>query len=337
VIDGNALAGYTTLEGPKVYKRDGWYFIFAPAGGVKQGWQSVFRSRHVAGPYEGRIVLAQGTSDINGPHQGALVDTPTGESWFLHFQDLDAYGRVVHLQPVTWRDGWPVIGVDPDGDGTGEPVRAFRKPDVGQQEPIAAPASSDEFDAATLGLQWQWQANPDASWFSLTARPGALRLNAVPSGGNLWTSPNLLLQKFPAPAFVATAAVAGERLRDGERAGLIVFGADYAWVGVRRRGPALAIVAATAPSAADGTPEREVVAAATTDATLYLRATVAEGAMVDFRYSTDNRTFVAIGAPFKATAGRWVGAKIGLFAARPRDATAGGYAAVDWFRIAGHP
>jgi beta-xylosidase len=334
VIDGNALAGYTTLEGPKFYKRNGWYYIFAPAGGVKQGWQSVFRSRQVGGPYEGRIVLAQGRSDINGPHQGALVDTAKGESWFLHFQDLDAYGRVVHLQPVAWRDGWPVIGRDDDGDGTGEPVRTFRKPDVGRAFPVSMPPTSDEFDGPSLGLQWQWQANPVRTWFSLASPRGAIRLNTVPFDKNLWTSPNLLLQKFPAPAFVATTAITADALNNGDRAGLIVFGADYGWVGVRRMGTAVKIVAAYAPAAADGTAEREVIAPATPADVVYLRASVREGAGVAFSYSLDNRTFAPIGEPFSAKPGKWVGAKVGLFAARPPVAPPGGHAAFDWFRIA---
>jgi beta-xylosidase len=137
VIDGDKIPGYKTLEGPKFHKRNGEYWIFAPAGGVKAGWQSAFRSKTVAGPYESRIVLDQGSTDINGPHQGAWVDTPAGEDWFFHFQDLDAYGRVVHLQPMRWRDdGWPVMGVDADGDGKGEPVRTWRKPNTGAPSPI---------------------------------------------------------------------------------------------------------------------------------------------------------------------------------------------------------
>ena len=123
-----------TIEGAKLYKRDGWYYIFSPAGGVATGWQEVLRSKNIWGPYETRNVMEQGSTDINGPHQGGWVDTPDGkEYWFLHFQDKGPYGRVVHLQPMEWRqDGWPVIGVDPDGDGRGEPVRKYHKPNVGK-------------------------------------------------------------------------------------------------------------------------------------------------------------------------------------------------------------
>ena len=131
-------ARHPTLEGPKLYKRDGWYYILAPAGGVPQGWQVALRARNIYGPYEDRVVLRQGRTHVNGPHQGALVDTARGEWWFVHFQDAGVYGRIVHLEPVTWRDGWPLPG-DPEA---GEPVARHVKP-AGPAQPIAVPATSD--------------------------------------------------------------------------------------------------------------------------------------------------------------------------------------------------
>lgn len=101
-----------TIEGPKLYKRNGWYYIFAPAGGVATGWQTVLRSKNIYGPYEEKIVLHQGGSSINGPHQGGWIETQTGESWFLHFQDVGNAGRIIHLQPMRWENDWPVIGDD---------------------------------------------------------------------------------------------------------------------------------------------------------------------------------------------------------------------------------
>ncbi|HEY5807073.1 MAG TPA: family 43 glycosylhydrolase, partial [Povalibacter sp.] len=172
IIDANKLPDWRTLEGPKLYKRHGYYYVFAPAGGVATGYQAVFRSRNIRGPYENRIVLDQGNTTINGPHQGAWVDTASGEDWFLHFQDRGPFGRVVHLQPMEWNDDWPLMGTDPDKDGKGEPVLRHRKPDIGKTYPPAAPQTSDEFTAPTLGLQWQWNANPQADWASLTASPG---------------------------------------------------------------------------------------------------------------------------------------------------------------------
>ena len=317
VVNGDQLSGYTTLEGPKLYKRDGWYYIFAPAGGVKTGWQSVFRSRSIRGPYEDRIVLAQGSTVINGPHQGALVDTPTGEWWFLHFQDKHAYGRIVHLQPVAWRDGWPVIGADADGDGKGEPVLRHRKPKIALSSgrdgatPVAPPMS-DDFSSKQLGVQWQWQANPRNEWFSLTARPGHLRLFAQPLPKNdLYRAPHLLLQKFPAPRFVATAQLELNASRDGDAAGLLVFGYDYAWIGIRD-GKLVHVVVQRAHQQPVAT---ETSAPLSGTGPVYLRVSVNDDAICRFAFSVDGKSYSDVGEPFKASVGHWVGAKVGLFAA----------------------
>jgi beta-xylosidase len=135
-----------TVEGPKFYKRNGYYYIFAPAGGVATGWQLALRSKSIYGPYERKVVMDQGGTKINGPHQGAWVNTQKGEDWFLHFQDKGVYGRVVHLQPMKWINDWPVIGVDKDSDGKGVPVLIYKKPNVGKTYPIETPAESDEFN-----------------------------------------------------------------------------------------------------------------------------------------------------------------------------------------------
>ncbi|MDE6378290.1 MAG: glycoside hydrolase 43 family protein, partial [Duncaniella sp.] len=200
-----------TIEGAKMYKRGDWYYIFSPAGGVATGWQEVLRSKSPWGPYEVRNVMEQGDTDINGPHQGAWVDTPDGqEHWFLHFQDKGPYGRVVHLQPMTWlENGWPVIGVDPDGDERGVPVTTYRKPNVGGTYAKETPQDTDEFSSTELGLQWQWKDNPSALWYFCDANAGKLRLfsHVLPESKQLYDAPNLLLQKFPARDFTATALV----------------------------------------------------------------------------------------------------------------------------------
>ena len=133
IFDGNEN-DQITIEGPKMYKRNGYYYIFAPAGGVKTGWQTILRSKNPFGPYEYKVVLRQGDSLVNGPHQGAWVDTITGEDWFLHFQDVYAGGRIVHLQPMHWENDWPVIGVNKPGNDYGEPVMEYKKPDIGKSE-----------------------------------------------------------------------------------------------------------------------------------------------------------------------------------------------------------
>jgi beta-xylosidase len=229
IFDGHQH--HPTIEGPKLYKRNGYYYIFAPAGGVPTGWQTVLRSKNIYGPYEDRIVMDQGTSVVNGPHQGGWVELKSGESWFVHFQDKGAYGRIVHLQPMKWVDDWPVVGNDADGNGKGEPVISFRRPDVGRNYPVETPQATDEFNRRRLGLQWQWQANYDQSWFSLRAHQGWMRLNTVSikAGANLWSVPNLLLQKFPAEEFEVVTRIDARKLPVGARAGVVIMGLDYSY------------------------------------------------------------------------------------------------------------
>lgn len=149
VFDGHE--NHPTVEGPKFYKRNGYYYLFAPAGGVATGWQLVLRSKNVFGPYEERIVMEQGETSINGPHQGAWVETAEGEDWFFHFQDKGAYGRIVHLQPMRWVNDWPVIGFDDNGDGIGNPVASFKKPLVNRKIKTITPPESDELMRPNLG------------------------------------------------------------------------------------------------------------------------------------------------------------------------------------------
>ncbi len=330
VFEGGAK--HPTIEGPKLYKRDGWYWIFAPAGGVKPGWQVALRSRSVYGPYEDRIVLAQGRTGVNGPHQGAWVSAPDGGDWFLHFQDRGAYGRVVHLQPMRWRDGWPVMGDDADGDGTGEPVASARKPVAG--EPPREPQASDEFDGASLGLQWQWQANPDASWWSVV--DGALRLSAVPHASpadTLWAAGHLLLQKLPAPAFTATTLLDPGGLREGEEAGLVVMGRDYAVLTVSPGADGVRLSLRVCPEADASGTETEASARPVGAGPIELRVEVTEGAICRFSARAGGGVFRPIGDPFPAREGMWIGAKIGVVARASHGATTTGSARFDWFRV----
>ena len=253
VFDGHD--NHPTIEGPKFYKRNGYYYIFAPAGGVRPGWQTVLRSKSVYGPYEDKIVLAQGNTDINGPHQGGYVDLDNGQGWFVHFQDRGIFGRIVHLQPVVWKDDWPVMGIDKDGDGKGEPVTVYDKPDVGASYAVAVPQTSDDFDRLQMSLQWQWQANYKESWVSLAGHKGWLRLfsQSLPSdSANLWQVPNLLLQKFPAPQFTVTTKISFHGNAMDERAGLIVMGMDYAYVAVNRQNDGIELIQVRCPNAIDG-------------------------------------------------------------------------------------
>jgi beta-xylosidase len=335
IIDGHEKD--TTLEGPKLYKRHGYYYVFAPAGGVKPGWQLVYRSKSIYGPYERRVVLAQGSTDINGPHQGAWVDTLAGEDWFIHFRDIGAYGRVVSLEPMHWgSDEWPVIGVHPSAAGTGEPVASYAKPKVLQNTPVYTPPDSDEFNAPALGLQWQWQANPQPSWAFPSSALGVLRLVNVPAPGadvNLWDVPNLLLQKFPAPAFTLTTKLTFTPRAPGDETGLVVMGRSYSALTLQNTAQGLVIKQLIRQHADQAGPGTESTAIPVQGSTFYLRAVVDHQAMVNFFYSVDGTAFHPVGTPFQAVAGEWIGAKAGLFAIGAATQGEFGYADYDWFRF----
>jgi beta-xylosidase len=296
----------------------------------------VLRSKSILGPYEDKIVLERGSTVINGPHQGAWVETQKGESWFLHFQDYDAYGRITHLQPMRWENDWPLIGEDFDKNGVGEPVMQYRKPDIGKKVPVATPLTTDEFNNTTLGLQWQWEANNQQNWFSLSSRKGWLRLN-VPSVQdsirNFWFIGNIFAQKFPAPQFRATVKVEFKPVTNGEKTGLIVYGSDYAFLGIDKSAKGYKVMQSVCLNADKGMPEKEVAAKEIADGSGYLRVEVTLGALCSFSYSLDGISYLPIGEKFAAKAGRWVGAKVGLFAVGPKDTQKLGYAEYDWFRV----
>ncbi len=257
VFDGN-LNDQITIEGPKLYKRNGYYYIFAPAGGVKTGWQTVLRSKNIYGPYEYKVVLRQGDTKVNGPHQGAWVDTVTGQDWFIHFQDVYAAGRIIHLQPMEWYEDWPIIGeVKKDENGKpleeyGTPVSEYTKPDIGvsskeledkEKYPICAPDLDDDFDKDHLGLQWQWNANPEDDWIEFMPDKSKIKLNAVP------TTPyrpvcdyrNLLLAKWASPEFSCVTKMSLKDMASGDYAGCVALGVNYIALGVIKQGDSYAV------------------------------------------------------------------------------------------------
>ena len=335
IFDGHKE--HPTVEGPKIYKRNGYYYIFAPAGGVSAGWQMVLRSKHIFGPYEVKTVMTRGKTDINGPHQGAWVETKTGENWFLNFQDLGAYGRVVHLNPMKWINNWPVIGTDSDSDGIGEPVRTYKKPNVGKSFPKITPPESDEFNTSEVGLQWQWQANYQTIWGYPSGNLGFFRLNCIPRHAdtiNLWSVPNLFLQKFPAPEFTATAKLTFDSRFDGEEVGLVVMGMDYGTLSLKKNNAGLEI-RTTFCKQADKAGKEEVIETKPVDSsTAYFRVQVRRDATCQFSYSADGVNFTDMGNSFKAREGKWIGAKLGFFALGNKVVNDAGSADIDWFRVA---
>ncbi|QCK13289.1 glycoside hydrolase family 43 protein [Mangrovivirga cuniculi] len=336
VFDGHG--DHPTIEGPKFYKRNGYYYIFAPAGGVPTGWQTILRSKNVFGPYEDKIVLEQGETEINGPHQGGWVELESGESWFVHFQDKEAYGRIVHLQPMKWKNDWPVIGIDKDGDGKGWPVMIHKKPDVKGDHKIVTPEDSDEFNSISLANQWQWHANPKASWAFTNAAAGKLRLYTVQSpdkSDNLWNVPNLLLQKFPAEEFTVTTKLSfsfNDEITN-EKIGLVIMGEDYAHLNLTSKSDGVYLSYGERQNARTGGEEiTKNITKLNTDE-IYLRVTVIDGGKCQFSYSKNGKKFIDIDEVFTARPGRWIGAKVGLFAIRNQRINDSGYADFEWFRF----
>ena len=334
VIDGNI--DQPTIEGPKMYKRNGYYYIAAPAGGVATGWQVILRSKHVYGPYETKNVLHQGSTPINGPHQGGWVELDSGETWFMHFQDKGAYGRIVHLQPVHWVDDWPLMGENINEEGLGEPVLQYKKPDVGQVYPIEVPATSDDFAEDHLGLQWQWHANEGEGWYSLTEKKDHIRLyaaNALVDGGNtLWDTPNLLMQKFPALEFEVTTKMHFHPETGEDQAGLVVMGFDYGSLTLKQEKTGEQRLVLTKGNGPEKKEEEET-SVAIDQSDIYLRVTVKEGAECFFSYSLDGESFHSIGDQLIAKKGQWIGAKVGIFSTNLQQKNSKGYADFDWVLV----
>jgi beta-xylosidase len=313
---------HPTVEGPKFLKKDGWYYILAPAGGVPTGWQVALRSRHVYGPYEDKVVLAQGGTAINGPHQGALLDAPNGGWWFLHFQDAGVYGRISYLQPVIWRDQWPLIGSQ-NGNRIGEPVRRFAKPV--ENGPTVIPQTSDEFNSPHLGLQWQWHANHKKSWYSLGRREGWLRLHPQYAvRGKMAVPPNLLLQKFPARSFTVETVFNFVPKQSGEESGLIVTGKSSASISVEKAGAGNRLVLRV-----NGV---QIFVREDVPSTIKLRASVEDGGLCSFSFATGN-DFIPVPERFQAESGVWIGAKIGLYSISRKRTGPKGYVDFDYFRF----
>lgn len=338
-----------TVEGPKFYKRDGWYWLMAPAGGVATGWQIAMRSKSPYGPYECRTVMEQGKTAFNGPHQGGWVHTAQGEDWFMNFQDKGPYGRVVHLQPMRWQDGWPVIGEARRGAKCGNPVATYKKPNVGAAPaPVANPVESDEFNATELGKQWQWHANY-SQFYGQPTPYGFYRLythKLSEQFANLWEAPNLLLQKTPADAFTATAKVQFAAKKEGQYGGLIMMGRSYSALVVKRVGDRFQLQQLTCNKADKGKAETAAVLAELKPSSkdkvdydpaiymdIYLRLTVKEGAKLTFAYSLDGKKFTPCGEEFQMVEGKWIGAKFGFVAEEPAGKGVRGYMDVDWIRV----
>lgn len=312
LVYSGADYGDTTVEGPKLYRRNDYYYILCPAGGVKRGYQLALRARNITGPYERRVVLSQGDTQINGPHQGGWFDTGAGADYFIHFQDLGVYGRVPHLQPVRWADDWPEMGAG------GQPVLSG---DLPREAAGGCPGMSDEF-AGALSLQWQWQANPNKAWYGFTDK--GLRLRAAPAD-SLFHAGQFLSQLMQHYDFDMDARISLRGIA-GDRAGIAMMGYKYGFLALEDG--ALALVAGEAKEInrreRERVTETQLARARWDKPEAYLRMSARNGKYA-FYYGDDARALTPIGGWLDMTCGGWTSARPGIFCLNT-NGQFGGYA-----------
>lgn len=327
------------LEGSHLYKINGYYYLYCTYGGL-DGFQAALRSKNIYGPYEQKVVIRDITKGPNyGIHQGALIQTQTGQWWTMLFVDSGPFGRFPSLQPVSWQDDWPMVGVD------GKAVVTYKKPDVGKEYPAKTLETSDEFESEKLGMQWGWNHNPAPDKWSLTQNPGSLRLQTVKVVENLPEARNTLTQRMFAYysdsiATVATIKMDFGNMKEGDVAGLAIFQDPYAYIGIKKTDGQNYVVMVNNGQTIDSVPVNA--------STIYLRAEPFYGSgaaksygakavngtgVATFSYSLDNKSFTKLGnelsMQFKLVV--FTGNKFCLFNYATKEL--GGYVDFDWFRV----
>lgn len=333
------LTADAMLEGCHLYKIGDYYYIYGTYGGWPSG-QTVLRSKNVFGPYEEKMLIEKWINNQpNTVHQGALIETPSGEWWTILQQDLGALGRMPNLQPVKWQDNWPVIG------NNGVPYTTYKKPNTGTSSPRSALPTNDNFRSYPIGMQWEWNHNPDNGAWSLFERPGWLRLKTSGTADRLTQARNMLTQRIyafhdkPSTASTGTVRLDVSNLQEGDRAGICILQDPYAAIAVEIKDGKQQLVwwqdQLTANNGFTPMQETQVI---DIDSVIYLRAAITYGtSKTQFFYSTDNKTYKALGS--QTTMGYnlsvFVGARFGLFCYNGNEATEAsgknGYADFDWF------
>ena len=321
VFDGNDGKNHT-VEGPKLYKRNGYYYIFAPAGGVATGWQLVLRSKNIYGPYEHKLIMNDWSSyPENGLHQGGMVQLKNGDWWFMIMQDRGPIGRVPCLVPVKWIDGWPMLGDE------GKDLITYPKPATGKKSKIKSPATTDEFNASQLGLQWQWNHNPDNSRWSLKERKGYMRLYAS-QASTLKDARNTLTQRVQGPSCEGSVEMEVTGLKDGNIAGFGIFEFPYAYVAIRQESGRRKIVMCN-----DGKDIETVEHFNGDKLWIRVRATDKEFKAL-FYYSLDGVNYKRIGNELQMGLGLpWTANRFALFNFNTTPQGNNGYADFNWFRF----
>ena len=312
------------LEGSHLYKIGDYYYIYSTYGGWP-AFQTVFRSKNIYGPYEEKKLI-----DDDNIHQGALIQTQTGEWWSIMFYDKGPFGRFPNLQPVTWKNNWPEIGVDNKG------VTTYKKPNVGKVYPITSLNTNDNFRHYNLGLQWGWNHNPVDSKWSLIENAGSLRLYTASVTESIYSAKNTLTQRilgFSSDMNNSYGTIKLElgNMKDGDITGLSVFQDPCAYIGVKMIGNEKKIVY-NSSSLTNKIESKEIIGATILETTIYLRAIANYiTGKSNFYYSVDNKDFIKFGDEFtmKYDLSVFTGNKFAIFNYATKSL--GGFVDIDWF------
>ncbi len=324
--EGKVIYTGDGAEGSKWYDHeDGGVLLLFPQGGTSMGWQMALRAPSMEGPFEAKRVCKTGDTWINGPHQGALLDTPDGEWWFMHFSHCGVAGRVVYLEPVTWVDGWPRIGEPTDEPYCGQPVWRHKKPALPEQ-PICCTPTSDDFASDKLGLQWLWNHNPLDDRWSLSRKPGYLQLKGCNDEADIFAVRNMLSQRLIGASGYITVKVSTEELEMGQQAGLVAMGRDPFLYSVTKTEEGLYVtldyqgdVALKRQSCYHTIPEEWVhkkIKGPFNADHLYLKFTIQNLAELRLAYSLDGKEWIYLRHDAFLNECPWRGARIGLFTYR---------------------
>ena len=311
---------YVQQEGSHMEKVNGEYYLFTiswPAG--KSRSEIVYRSKNLLSGFSGRYFLSD-----NGVAQGGIFDTPDGKWYALLFRDSGPVGRMSHLVPMEWKDGWPV------------PTSGSKAPSTIDLPESPLPGygmvTSDDFDSDVLALEWQFNHNPDNKNWSLTANPGFLRITTGRTDSRIVNAKNTLTQRSFGPKSSGRTLVDGKGMKDGDMAGLVALQDDKGFVALAKDGGSYKVVMYS------GNKDREslVKSENLSDSKVYLRIDFdlpIDRGTAYFYYSTDGNTWTKIGNDVKLNYDlhMFVGVRWGLFNFATK--TAGGYADFDWFKV----
>ena len=312
---------YVQQEGSHMEKVNGEYYLFTiswPAGACRT--EIVYRSKNLLDGFSGRIFLQD-----NGVAQGGIFDTPDGKWYALLFRDSGPVGRISHLVPTVWKDGWP----EPEG-GTKKAPATLNLP--AESEPGYGMVTSDDFDSDVLALEWQWNHNPDDKNWSLTANPGHLRITTGRTDSRIVTAKNTLTQRTYGPKCSGRISVDGTGMKDGDIAGLVALQDDKGFVGIAKDGGKYKVVMYQG----DEKGESQKADAALDGPQVFLRVDFdlpIDRGTAKFYYSTDGTKWTKIGGDvgLSYSLHMFTGYRFGLFNYATK--TAGGYADFDWFKI----